>query len=145
MNPAYRVPIGKFPLIDRFISQETATNTPITEMVVNSLITSAVAGQKVKAGQAVEVKGIAWDGGYGIQPSRSRPTAGAPGVRPSSARISAVIRSGRGATASRPAPASISSWPRRPTSMGATQTMELVFNPAGYHNNVVQKIEVTAA
>ena len=40
MNPAYRIPLGKFPLVARFISQETAVNTPITEMVVNSLITS---------------------------------------------------------------------------------------------------------
>ena len=40
MNPAYRIPLGKFPLVARFTSQETATNTPITEMVVNSLITS---------------------------------------------------------------------------------------------------------
>jgi len=33
-------PQGKFPVIDRFVSQETETNTPITEMVVNSLITA---------------------------------------------------------------------------------------------------------
>ena len=40
MNPAYRIPLGKFPLVARFVSQETDVNTPITEMVVNSLITS---------------------------------------------------------------------------------------------------------
>ena len=31
MNPAYRVPVGKFPVVARFISQETPANTPITE------------------------------------------------------------------------------------------------------------------
>ena len=40
MTPAYRIPLGKFPLVARFTSQDTAVNTPITEMVVNSLITS---------------------------------------------------------------------------------------------------------
>ena len=66
MNPAYRIPLGAFPIVARFISQETATNTPITEMVVNSLITSHADGAKVKAGK-VTVGGLAWDGGYGIQ------------------------------------------------------------------------------
>ena len=51
MKPAYRIPLGKFPLVARFISQEDATNTPITEMVVNSLITSHRDGAKVKAGK----------------------------------------------------------------------------------------------
>src|SRR5205085_2155926 len=66
MKSAYRIPTGKFPLIDRFLTQETAANTPITEMVVNSLVVSVAAGQKVPAGQPLEIKGIAWDGGYGI-------------------------------------------------------------------------------
>ena len=70
MNPAYRVPVGKFPLGDRFITQENAANTPITEMVVNSLITSHRDGDKVKAGK-VTVSGMAWDGGYGIRTVRS--------------------------------------------------------------------------
>src|SRR5712671_3017024 len=37
MKSAYRIPLGKFPVVSRFASQETAVNTPITEMVVNSL------------------------------------------------------------------------------------------------------------
>ena len=49
MNPAYRIPVGKFPIRDRFISQENAANTPITEMVVNSLITSHRDGEKGEA------------------------------------------------------------------------------------------------
>jgi hypothetical protein len=53
-------------VIDRFVSQETDANTPITEMVVNSLITNVATGQQVPSGRAFEVKGIAWDGGYGI-------------------------------------------------------------------------------
>ena len=39
MASAYRIPKGKFPIVDRFLTQETDANTPITEMVVNSVIT----------------------------------------------------------------------------------------------------------
>ena len=69
MKPAYRIPVGKFPVVARFITQEDATITPITEIVVNSLITSHRDGAKVKAGK-VTVSGMAWDGGYGIRNGR---------------------------------------------------------------------------
>lgn len=145
MNPAYRIPVGKFPVIDRFVTQENGTSTPITEMVVNSLITAPTNGQKVKAGKAVEVKGIAWDGGYGIQ-SVEVSTDGGRSWRP------AQLGQDLGRYSFRP-------WSHRFTPgagkhmvmakatnrQGATQTTTLVFNPAGYHNNVIQKVEITAA
>jgi len=58
MNPAYRIPLGKFPLVARFTSQETAVNTPITEIVVNSLITNPVDGANVRMGP-ITIGGIA--------------------------------------------------------------------------------------
>src|SRR5260370_40211092 len=67
MTPAYRIPLGNFRVVARFTSQETAVNTPITEIVVNSLITSPADGANVKMGP-VAMGGIAWDGGYGINP-----------------------------------------------------------------------------
>ena len=39
MKSAYRIPNGKFPVIERFLSQENDATTPISEMVVNSLTT----------------------------------------------------------------------------------------------------------
>ena len=102
MNPAYRIPVGKFPVRDRFITQENAANTPITEMVVNSLITSHRDGDKVKAGK-VTVSGIAWDGGYGIRTVEVSTDGGKTWCsRNAWARISAASRSGRGASSSRP-------------------------------------------
>src|SRR5205807_9054955 len=65
MKSAYRIPLGRFPVVARFTSQETAVNTPITEIVVNSLITNPADGANVKMGP-VAMGGIAWDGGYGI-------------------------------------------------------------------------------
>jgi hypothetical protein len=67
MKTGYRIPVGKFPLVQRFISQETAVNTPLTEMAVNSLITSPNDGARVEAGRNAAISGIAWDGGYGIR------------------------------------------------------------------------------
>src|SRR5258708_20255452 len=66
MKSAYRIPLGKFRIVARFASQETAVNTPITEMVVNSLLTSHTDGATVKAGGDVTIGGLAWDAGYGI-------------------------------------------------------------------------------
>ena len=66
MKSAYRIPVGKFPLVQRFLSQETAVNTPITEMVVNSVVTAPAAGDTFAMGQPLTVRGVAWDGGYGI-------------------------------------------------------------------------------
>ena len=61
MNPAYRIPLGKFPLVARFTSQEYAPNTPITEIVVNSLITSHRDGDKVNPGQGHGQRaGLGW-------------------------------------------------------------------------------------
>jgi hypothetical protein len=146
MNPAYRIPKGKFPVIDRFISQETDANTPITEMVVNSLITSPDNGKKVRAGEAVTIAGVAWDGGYGIatvevsedegkswQTAQMGADLGRYSWRQWSHRFTPA-RPGRHAVLT-----------RATNRAGATQTFDLIFNPAGYHNNVVQRIEIEAA
>ena len=97
MTTAYRIPVGKFPMVDRFISQETSANTPITEMVVNSLITDIEEGQEFRLGQTLEVKGIAWDGGYGIQLVQVSTDEG--GGRRTWAMISAGLHGASGATA----------------------------------------------
>ena len=146
MNPAYRIPKGKFPLIDRFVSQETEANTPITEMVVNSLITNISDGQHIKVGQAHEVRGITWDGGYGIAQvevstdgGKSWRTAnlghdlGRFSFRPWSFRFTPAKAGTYGVMA------------KATNRAGSSQTFELIFNPPGYHHNVVQRVNVVAA
>jgi sulfite dehydrogenase len=144
MNPAYRIPVGKFPLVARFITQENATSTPITEMVVNSLITSHADGAKVKAGK-VTVSGLAWDGGYGI----STVETSADGGKTWSA---ATLGEDLGRYAFRPWSFAVTAKKGKNTVMvnatnkiGQTQTSVLIFNPAGYHNNVMQNITLNAA
>jgi len=146
MKTAYRIPQGKFPIVARFISQETEVNTPITEMVVNSLITNIHDGQHFRPGQPVEVKGLAWDAGYGIQMVEVSIDGG---------------RSWRDAELSKDyGRFSWRQWgfrfkPKKKGSYGImakatnrsgnTQTFELIRNPAGYHHNVVQKVDIVVA
>ena len=145
MNPAYRIPKGKFPVVDRFISQETDANTPITEMVVNSLITSPAMGKKVRHGEPVTIAGVAWDGGYGIaavevsedegkvwQTAQLGADLGRFSWRQWSHRITPA-RPGRHTVLAKAS-----------NRAGAAQVSELIFNPAGYHNNVVQRVEIEA-
>ncbi len=143
MNPAYRIPVGKFPIRDRFISQENAANTPITEMVVNSLITSHRDGEKVKPGK-VAISGQAWDGGYGIRSVEISTDGG-------KSWSSATLGQDLGRFAFRPWTFDLSAKRGKNTVMvnatnkiGQSQTSELIFNPAGYHNNVMQNISLMA-
>lgn len=143
MNPAYRIPKGKFPVVDRFVSQETESNTPITEMVVNSLITAPAPEGRFKAGEAIDISGVAWDGGYGIS-----------GVEVSEDGGHSWRDAALGADLGRYAwrrwshrlgPAAAGRYTilvRAFNRAGATQPVELIFNPAGYHNNVVQRLDV---
>ena len=146
MNTAYRVPKGKFGFADRFLSQESDVSTPITEMVVNSLITNIRDGQRIAVGQDTEVRGIAWDAGYGISDVDVSPDGGrtwyAADLGQDLGRFSFRTWSYR----FRPAKAGDYPVMARATNrQGATQTAQLIFNPAGYHNNVMQRIVLVAA
>ena len=146
MNPAYRIPLGKFPIVARFTSQETAVNTPITEMVVNSLITSPANDAKVKAGSPVTIGGIAWDGGYGINAVEVSDNGG-------KSWSAAALGEDLGRYAFRTF--SFSFTPkakgkqtvtaRATNKIGQGQTTELIANPAGYHNNVIHGITLDVA
>jgi len=146
MNPAYRVPAGKFPAADRFQTQETPANAPITDIVVNSLVTSLRDGQRFHAGQVIDVAGVAWDGGRGIR------------------RVDVSVDSGRSwqaaelgrdlgrfsfrsfshkVKARQKGPAVV--MVKATNNRGDTQVPELIFNPAGYHHNVIPRIMIEVA
>jgi DMSO/TMAO reductase YedYZ molybdopterin-dependent catalytic subunit len=144
MNPAYRIPVGKFPVVARFISQETAANTPITEMVVNSLITSHADGASVKAG-TVTVGGIAWDGGYGIRAVEITTDGGKTWKE-------ATLGADLGRFAFRPFSLAVATRPgklavtaRATNTIGQTQTATIIANPAGYHHNVMHSVTLDVA
>ena len=146
MEKAYRIPKGKFAIVDRFISQETEANTPITEMVTNSLITNLQDGASLPAGKAAVVRGIAWDGGFGIRTVDVSIDGGAT-WRPADLGADLGRFSWRQWTYAIPAPqaGSYMVMAKATNAIGASQAFDLVFNPAGYHNNVVQRLKVQVA
>lgn len=139
---AYRVPKALFPVVQRFVSQEApeSPNTPITEMVVNSLITNLKEGQEIPSTQPVEVRGIAWDGGYGIAEVGISTDGGktwqAAVLGEDLGRYS--WRQWSHSFTARPGVASVMA--RARNKAGQVQVDQLLFNGAGYHNNVIQTI-----
>jgi DMSO/TMAO reductase YedYZ molybdopterin-dependent catalytic subunit len=142
MRGAYRIPLRRFPLVAHFTSQETAVNTPITEMMVNSLITSHGDGDRVKAGTLIG--GVAWDGGYGIRTVEVSSDGGktwtattlGPDLGRYAFRTWSFPMRARGKH---------SFLARAINVVGETQTAALIHNPAGYHHNVMQSVSLTVA
>jgi DMSO/TMAO reductase YedYZ molybdopterin-dependent catalytic subunit len=143
MKSAYRIPTGKFPIVQHFQSQMSASNEPITEMVVNSMITAPEEGHTMRIAETAEIRGLAWDGGYGIRRveislDRGQDWRAAelgkdvgrfafrafrfPFTPPRAGKYQVMARAGNG--------------------VGQTQADKLIFNPAGYHNNVVRPLTV---
>ncbi|HTP95235.1 MAG TPA: molybdopterin-dependent oxidoreductase [Burkholderiales bacterium] len=142
MSTAYRLPRGRFKT-PTFKSQLGPPNEPITTMVVNSLITSIKSGHQVAHGKPVEVKGLAWDSGAGIDRVEISTDYGASWRR---ARLGkdlgrfsfrefalAIPTRERG---------SMVVMARATSRSGETQVEQLIHNPAGYHHNVIQRVYV---
>ena len=115
-------------------------------MVVNSLITLPAEGQRFGTGRPVDINGIAWDGGYGIRLVEASTDDGRTwheadlgrddgrfAFRPWSYRFTP-----QGAGAHRIAA-------KATNRVGQTQVDTLIFNPAGYHNNVIRPTTITVA
>jgi hypothetical protein len=97
-------------------------------------------GQKVRRGAPVEVKGIAWDGGYGIQTVEVS-TDGGRSWRPAElAQDHGRFSWRQWKHAFKPDKAgAVTVLAKATNKLGSSQAFDLVFNPAGYHNNVVQQ------
>lgn len=142
MKSAYRIPIGLFPSVDRFTSQETAVNTPITEMMVNSLITSPADQTQVAKG-SVTISGLAWDGGRGIDRVDVSTDGGATWR-------AAALGEDLGRFAFRPwsisleaAPGPLKVLSRASNRAGQSQVAKAIANPAGYHHNAFSSVTLT--
>jgi hypothetical protein len=92
------------------------------------------------------VRGIAWDGGYGIRAVDVSIDGGAT-WRPAELGTDLGRFSWRQWIYAIAAPqaGSYTIMARALNAVGASQTFDLIFNPAGYHNNVVQRLKVQVA
>jgi DMSO/TMAO reductase YedYZ molybdopterin-dependent catalytic subunit len=142
MKSAYRIPTGAFPTT-RFVSQETPENTPITEMLVNSLITSPTPAARLRRGEPAQLAGKAWDAGAGIavvevsvdgRKSWREATLGRDLGRFAWRGFQLPLDTLKGG------PLEIAV--RARSRNGATQPEALTFNPSGYHDNRVQTVRV---
>lgn len=142
MSTAYRLPRGRFKT-PSFKSQVASANEPITTMVVNSLVTSLRTGQQFPAGKPIEVKGIAWDGGSGIDRVEVSSDLGASWQRANLGRDLGRFSFREFAlTVPTRARGSLVIMARATGRSGETQVEQLIHNPAGYHHNVIQRIYV---
>ncbi|GFE83666.1 oxidase [Steroidobacter agaridevorans] len=142
MQKAYRVPTGVFPGAV-FKSQEGMETTPITEMLVNSLITSHESGARLTRGQRAELSGWAWDNGAGIAKVEISQDGG---------RVwrGAMLGRDLGRFAWRGFTLPIDTTQGGPitvavraTSRNGTQQPEkLTPNPSGYHHNIIQTLQL---
>jgi DMSO/TMAO reductase YedYZ molybdopterin-dependent catalytic subunit len=146
MKAAYRVPARLFPSTQRFVSQESPANTPITEIMVNSLITSPLGGAEVKAGDMVTIGGIAWDAGFGISIVEVSQDGGKSWA---SAELGQDLgrysfRSWQ-APLGRAARGKLDILAKATNAIGQSQPMTAIANPAGYHHNAVARLALEVA
>jgi DMSO/TMAO reductase YedYZ molybdopterin-dependent catalytic subunit len=142
MKSAYRIPTSAFPTA-RFASQETPEATPITEMLVNSLIVSPAPAARLRRGEPAQLAGKAWDAGSGIaavevsvdgRQSWREATLGRDLGRFAWREFRLPLDTSKGG------PLEIAV--RARSRNGATQPEKLTFNAAGYHDNRVQTLRV---
>lgn len=142
MKTAYRLPKDRFPS-GQFGTQDTETTMPVTEMVVNSLITNLVDGQTLSAEKANKIKGVAWDGGNGIAQVEVSTDGG-------NSWHKAILNQDYGRFSWRQwylifqprHPGEYHIMARATSNSGTSQPLAAVANASGYHHNAVQKITI---
>jgi sulfite dehydrogenase (cytochrome) subunit A len=145
MKGAYRIPTGAFPGA-RFVSQETPETTPITQILVNSLVTAPSSDARLAHNKPAELSGWAWDGGTGIS-AVDVSTDGGANWR------AAALEKDLGRFAWRgfrfaldtSTPGTLAIAVRATSRGGEQQPQKLTVNPAGYHDNKILSLALEVA
>lgn len=144
MSTAYRVPDNACACVPPGATPDKTR--PIGRLNVRSFITSLADGTNIPVGQPLALRGIAFDGGYGITGVRVTTNAG-------KSWHEAELGRDYGKYAFREWTLSLT--PRRAGACelrpcatnrtGQTQPMDPLWNPAGYMRNVMEAVPVTAS
>lgn len=143
MNPAYRIPDNDCGFIEP--GTTPAKTTPIKRYNIRSFITNLKEGDAIKARQETVLKGIAFDGGYGVQEVLYSIDGG-------QSWLQARLGKDLGKYSFREwstnfTPARVGKFElkvRALNRIGESQPLEPLWNPAGYMRNVVETVRVQA-
>ncbi len=143
MNPAYRIPDDPCAHVEPGTTPKKTV--PIQRLNVRSFITSLGNGTKVKMGETIRVRGIAFDGGGGIEEILFSPD-------PRQGWQVGRLGESQGKFAFRewtvnwtPKRAGLHELRVKATNrLGQSQPLEPLWNPAGYMRNVVESVSVLA-
>jgi sulfite dehydrogenase (cytochrome) subunit A len=144
MSTAYRIPNNLCGCVEP--GTKPSSTRPIARLNVRSFITSLAEGDKITVGRPLTVRGIAFDGGYGVDAVWFSEDGG-------KTLRAATLGKDYGKYSFREW--SIPFTPQRAGAydlqvsaanrIGQSQPLEALWNPAGYMRNVVETVRVTAA
>ena len=145
MKSAYRVPAGAFPGA-RFPSQEATDTVPITEILVNSLVTSHVSGERITRGRRATLAGWAWDAGQGIEAVEVSLDGGQSWrAAPLEKDLGRFAWRGFQFPLDTARAGAMNVQVRAASRGGAKQPAALTPNPSGYHHNKIQSLSLEVA
>lgn len=144
MNPAYRIPDNECGCVPP--GTKPSATVPIARFNVRSFITSLQDGAKVEAGKPLQVRGFAFDGGYGIKEVLFSEDGGR-SWRETELGDDLGKYSFRGwKTEFTPEKSGKRELKVRAINrIGQSQPMEALWNPAGYMRNVVETTNIVVS
>jgi hypothetical protein len=143
MKTAYRIPANSCACVEP--GKSPAATVPISRFNVRSFITNLQDGAKVAAGRPVPLRGIAFDGGYGITEVTISTDGGRSwtGTQLGEDLGRYSFREWKTAVTLKPGEHVLKV--RAVNRIGQSQPIEPLWNPAGYMRNVVETIRLHAA
>jgi hypothetical protein len=144
MDPAYRIPDNACACVEPGTTPKKTK--PIARFNVRSFITSLSEGEKITAGTPLTVRGIAFDGGYGIAEVLFSQDGG-------KSWREAELGKDFGKYSFRawtmpftpPRPGNYELKVKATNRIGQSQPAEALWNPPGYMRNVIETVKVVAA
>lgn len=141
MTPAYRIPDD--PCAHVAPGTTPKHTVPINRFNVRSFLTSVENGARIKTGEESVLRGIAFDGGYGIREVAVSTDGGKTWSAADLGRDLGKYSFREWTLGWRPKkPGRTSLLVRATNVLGQSQPLEPLWNPAGYMRNVVEKTEV---
>jgi DMSO/TMAO reductase YedYZ molybdopterin-dependent catalytic subunit len=144
MDPGYRIPDNAGACVEP--GAKPNKTVPIARYNVRSFITSVLDGAKIDAKQTATIRGIAFDGGYGIREVLFSEDGGQTWRAATLGKDLGKYSFREWTIPFKPAkPGAYALKVKATNSIGQSQPIEPLWNPAGYMRNIVETTNVTAA